>query len=138
MDSLVYSRLHGNLAALKLNTVESILDSYLQAAVSEEKSFAEVLDYLIDEELKARTASAIQSRLNLSGIPVHKSLDDFDFSFQPSIDRNIIRELRTLRFIHNCENVVLLGPPETVSSRTYHYHDRSCKVPFSSLTSHRL
>jgi DNA replication protein DnaC len=111
MDSLVYSRLHGNLAALKLNTVESILDSYLQAAVSEEKSFAEVLDYLIEEELKARTASAIQSRLNLSGIPVHKSLDDFDFSFQPSIDRNIIRELRTLRFIHNCENVVLLGPP---------------------------
>lgn len=111
MDSVVYNRLHGNLAALKLNTVESIVDSYLQAAVSEDKSFVEVLDYLVDEEVKARTASANENRLRLSAIPVRKLLDDFDFSFQPTIDKNVIRELRTLRFIHNCENVVFLGPP---------------------------
>jgi DNA replication protein len=49
--------------------------------------------------------------LNWSGFPFRKTIDDFDFSFQPSIDRSLIDELMTLRFIHNMENVVFLGPP---------------------------
>jgi len=110
MDSVVYSRLHSNLAIMKLNTVDSILDSYLESAISEEKSFTEILDYLMDQELKARTASAIEQRTRLSAIPVKKYLDDFDFSFQPSIDKNVVKELRSLRFINNTENIVLLGP----------------------------
>jgi len=110
MDNVVYARLHSNLAALKLNTVESVVDSYLESAMSEGKSFTEIMDYLMDQELKARTASAIEQRTRLSGIPVKKNLDDFDFSFQPSIDKNVVKELRTLRFVHNAENIVLLGP----------------------------
>jgi len=110
MDSVVYSRLHSNLSALKLNTLDSILDSYMESTLSGEKSFTEMLDYLIEQEMKARTTSAIESRMRLSKVPVKKSLDDFDFSFQPSIDRNVVSELRTLRFIHNAENLVLLGP----------------------------
>jgi len=109
MDSVVYSRLHSNLSALKLNTLDSILDSYMESTLSGEKSFTEMLDYLIEQEMKARTTSAIESRMRLSKVPVKKSLDDFDFSFQPSIDRNVVSELRTLRFIHNAENLVLLG-----------------------------
>lgn len=110
MDNISYTRLHSNLAALKLNTLETIVDSYLESALSEGKSFMEILDYLIDQELKARTASAIEQRTRLSAIPVKKSLDDFDFAFQPSLDKNVIKDLRSLRFIHNTENVVLLGP----------------------------
>jgi len=110
MDSLVHERVHSNLATLKLDTVESILDSYLESALSEGKSAIEILDYLMVQEINARKASIIEYRLMLSGISARKNLDDFDFTFQPSIDQNVIRDLRSLRFIHNCENVVLLGP----------------------------
>lgn len=110
MDNVVYPRLHSNLVALKLTTMESILDSYLESAMSGNKSFTEILDYLVEQELNARSASTIEYRTRLSKISVPKNLDDFDFSFQPSIDKNVIKELRTFRFIHNSENVVLLGP----------------------------
>ena len=49
--------------------------------------------------------------LNWSGFPFWKTVDDFDFSFQPSIDRSVMDDLMTLRFMHNTENVVFLGPP---------------------------
>ena len=49
--------------------------------------------------------------LNWSDIPFRKTVDDFEFSFQPSIDRSVIDDLMTLRYIHNSENVVFLGPP---------------------------
>lgn len=111
MDNIVYERVHSNLSALRLDTIESIMDSYLESAISEGKSFMEVLDYLVGQELNVRKAVSIEHRMRLSGIPTKKSLEDFDFSFQPSIDQNVIRDLRSLRFIHNCENVVLLGPP---------------------------
>jgi len=53
----------------------------------------------------------IEMRLRYSGIPFRKTIEQFDFSFQPSIYRNTINELLTLRFLHNKENVVFLGPP---------------------------
>jgi DNA replication protein DnaC len=49
--------------------------------------------------------------MRLAGFPIEKRLDDFDFKFQPSIDRASIRELASMRFIHNVENIVFLGPP---------------------------
>ena len=111
MESLAYERLHANLIALKLGTVETTIDSYLELATTEGKSLVEIMDYLLDEEVRARNNSALETRMKLAGFPVKKTLDDFDFSFQPSIDPAVIKELRTLRFIHNAECVVALGPP---------------------------
>jgi DNA replication protein DnaC len=54
-------------------------------------------------------------RTELARFPFIKTLDQFDFGFQPSIDERLVRELATLRLIANAENVVLLGPP--VSAR---------------------
>ena len=50
-------------------------------------------------------------RINMAGFPFRKSLDDFDFEFQPSINKEQIMELATMRFVHNQENAVFLGPP---------------------------
>ena len=47
----------------------------------------------------------------MSGFPIKRTLDDFDFSFQPSIDKRQIDELATMRFVENTENIVFLGPP---------------------------
>jgi len=50
-------------------------------------------------------------RLQLAHLPFVKTFDQFDFGFQPSIDEKQIRELRSLRFVHEASNVILLGPP---------------------------
>jgi DNA replication protein DnaC len=53
----------------------------------------------------------VSARLQLAHLPFIKTFDHFDFSFQPSIDERQIRELRSLRFIHEASDVILLGPP---------------------------
>ena len=111
MSNLAYERLHANLAKLKLNTVGTILDNYLEIAAKEGKTTMEVLDYLIDQEKHAKDASSRETRMKLAGFPVKKRLEDFDFEFQPSIDKAVISDLALLRFIYNAENVVFLGPP---------------------------
>jgi DNA replication protein DnaC len=109
--SLAYERLHVNLEKLKLNTIATILDSYLELAAKNDHSTLEILDHLMEEERSAKDASAIACKMRFAGFPVEKSLDDFNFKFQPSIDKKVIKELTTLRFLHNTENVVFLGPP---------------------------
>lgn len=90
MSNLAYERLHANLHHLKLNTVDAILDNYLEIAAKEEKTTLEVLDYLMDQEKHAKDAASQETRMRLAGFPVKKRLEDFDFDFQPSIDRAII------------------------------------------------
>ena len=109
--SLAYERLHDNLGKLKLNTIAEILDSYLEIAAKEERSVLEILDHLLEEEQRTKQARNIEFKMRLAGFPVRKTLEDFDFKFQPSIDEKVIKELTTLRFLHNNENVVFLGAP---------------------------
>ena len=111
MSALAYERVHDNLKHLKLTTIESLLDNYLEIAAKEERSTLEVLDYLFDQELKSKEDRARGLRLRMAGFPMEKRLDDFDMSFQPSLDPAVIRDLASLRFIHHTENVVFLGPP---------------------------
>lgn len=111
MSCLEYERLHHNLKLLDLATIESILDNYLEIAAKESKSTIEILDYLVAQEVQSKEARSFDLRMKLAGFPVQKRLDDFDFKFQPSIDKASIKEIASLKFIHNCENVVFLGPP---------------------------
>lgn len=109
-NTLTYERLHCNLERLKLNKISEILDNYLERANKEKLSLIEALDYLIDTERTNKDDTSLIMRVKLAGFPYPKTLEQFDFSFQPSIDTSIINELKTVRFIHNQENVLLLGP----------------------------
>lgn len=111
MSNLAYERLHANLQHLKLDTIDTILDNYLEIAAKDGKTTLDVLDYLVDQEKKIKEASSQERRMRLAGFPVKKGFDGFDFEFQPSIDRSVISDLASLRFVHNAENVVFLGPP---------------------------
>ncbi len=71
----------------------------------------EVLDHILSQEAQAKKKRAVDSQIQMSGFPFQKSVDAFDFSFQPSIDKNQILELATMRFVENKENVVFLGTP---------------------------
>ncbi|AKB30475.1 Mobile element protein [Methanosarcina siciliae T4/M] len=111
MNNFSYERLHNNLQYLKLNTVEELLENYLEIAARDNKTTMEVLDYLFEQEKKHREAVAIERKMKSAAFPVKKTLDEFDFEFQSSIDKKVIEDLATLRFVHNSENVVFLGPP---------------------------
>ena len=111
MSQQEYERLHHNLLLLDLITFESILDNYLEIAAKDERSTIEILDYLIAQEVQSKETRSLDLRMRLAGFPMEKRLDDFDFKFQPSIDKASIKEMASLKFVHNAENVVFLGPP---------------------------
>src|SRR5512135_305744 len=104
-------RLQTSLNGLGLKAVEARLESLLEQASKKEPSYADFLDELLSCEIDARRSRYLRARLQLAHLPFVKTFDQFDFSFQPSIDERQIRELRTLRFIHEASNVILLGPP---------------------------
>ena len=111
MNNFSYERLHNNLQYLKLNTIEEILDNCLELAARDSRTTMEVLDHLFEQERKHIEAVAIERRMKSAVFPVRKTLEEFDFEFQSSIDKKVIEDLATLRFVHNAENVVLLGFP---------------------------
>lgn len=111
MTEFTMDRLRENLEALKMKNTLEILDNYLERAVAEDLNIVDVLDHIFAEEAKSKRKRAYEKQVQMSGFPIKKTLDDFDFSFQPSIDKRQIDELATMRFLENGENVVFLGPP---------------------------
>ena len=104
-------RLQTALNGLGLKAIEARLEGLLEQASKKEPSYADFLDELLSCEVEARRSRYLRARLQLAHLPFVKNFEQFDFSFQPSIDERQIRELRTLRFVHEASNVVLLGPP---------------------------
>ena len=104
-------RLHTLLAELKLSEADTLLESHLQRASQADRPYAEFLLDLLDAEARARKEERFRQALKRTKLPAMKTLEQFDFGFQPSIDQSQIRELRTLRFVHEAGNVVFLGPP---------------------------
>ena len=86
------------------NTLE-ILDNYLERAVAENLNIVDLLDHIFAEEAKSKRKRAYEKQIQMSCFPIKKTLDDFDFSFQPSIDKRQIDELAAMRFLENAEHV---------------------------------
>jgi DNA replication protein DnaC len=103
--------LQSALSGLGLKAIEARLENLLEQASKTEPSYADFLSDLLGCEVDARRSRYLRARLQLAHLPYLKNFDQFDFSFQPSIDERQIRELRTLRFVHEASNVILLGPP---------------------------
>ena len=91
MNDLTYEHLHHNLKLLKLTTLESILDNYLEISIKEGKSFVEILDYIVEQEIQSKEARSKAVRMRIADFPFGKRLSDFDFKYQPSIDKAGIR-----------------------------------------------
>ena len=106
-----YQRLRGHLAYLGLTAAAEHLSAELDGALAERRSPTQVLERLLDLEVEATKARRLRGRLRFAHYPVHKTLAEFDFDFQPSLDRQQVAELSTLRFVEERRNVILLGPP---------------------------
>ncbi|MCL2459718.1 MAG: IS21-like element helper ATPase IstB [Desulfobulbus sp.] len=110
MDEFVMDRLRENLVSLKMKNTLEILDNYLERAVKDNLNIVDVLDHIFSEEAMFKRKRAVETQIMTSGFPMKKTLDTFDFTFQPSIDRRQIEELATMRFMETAENIVFLGP----------------------------
>lgn len=107
----VITRLHEAADALGLTEIDHLVEAQLELAAREQPSYADFLNGLLVAEVQARRARYLKTRTRLAHLPYSKSLEQFDFGFQPSIDERQIRELQTLRFVHEASNVIFLGPP---------------------------
>lgn len=104
-------RLHDQLQELTLTEADAVAESHLEQAAGQSRPYADFLVDLLDVELTARRARRLRTRLNMAHLPYHKTLEQFDFDFQSSLDERQIRELQTLRFVAEAHNVIFLGPP---------------------------
>lgn len=103
--------LEQNLKRLKLRHMRDTLDAINEVALAEEPSYLDFLAYLVQEEIAGREATQRQRRLKAARFPAWRTLDEFDFSFQTSVSQQTMRDLATLEFVRNRENLILLGPP---------------------------
>jgi len=108
---IALERARQHLLALGLKDTAEALDAHLERAAQREVSYADFLADLLEAELAVRRRRYLETRTKLARLPFRKTLDDFDFDAQPSVDRRQVRELATLQFLAHAENVILLGPP---------------------------
>ncbi|OLO12731.1 AAA family ATPase [Chromohalobacter japonicus] len=99
------------LSRLKMEHLQASLDSLCEHASKQDLNYREFLEQALLQEWGGRHQKGLESRLKQARLPWIKTLEQFDFSFQPSIDHKIVRELAGLGFVERSENVVLLGPP---------------------------
>ena len=111
MTVLTHERVRNNLEKLRLERMAQVLDSVAEEAAKADIPYLDFLDRLLEEEAAARYQRTVAFKTRMAHFPFTKTLDQFDFSFQPSVDQRQIKELTTLRFIDNGENVIFLGPP---------------------------
>ncbi len=107
----LYQQLRGHLAALKLSAAAEHLPSVLATADAEAWSTTATLEHLLAREVEATEARKLAGRLRFASLPTPATLADFDFDAAPGVDRKLIDELATCRYLDTATNVLLIGPP---------------------------
>ncbi len=108
MDDLTF--LKPKLSRLKLSGILETLPIRLEQAMQEKWSFSQFLDLLLTDEIERRDYKQLARRLVKSNLDPDKTLETFDFTFNPRIHQPTIRELATCNFMQKKENVFFLGP----------------------------
>jgi len=111
MSELITARIRAHATRLGLPGIAE--DPAALAARAEQASlgYLDFLDLVLGEEAGLKDSRRCRAALHASGLPHHKTLEEFDFAFQPGLDVRKIRDLAALAFIEAKANVALLGPP---------------------------
>lgn len=107
--SVLYKRLKD----FKLSGISANLAERLSFANDKELGYLEFLELLCEDEFNNRNQNSYKKRLAKAKIPDNKSLDAFDFSFQPSINKKQFNDVYTCQFIRNKANAIFIGNPGT-------------------------
>ena len=104
-------RVFAALKRLQLTHLRETLAAVLSEAAKEEWTYLEFLDQILRREVDAKQGKRIRMGMQIAHFPCVRTIEGFDFSFQPSADERLIRELSTGSFIAHGENILIFGPP---------------------------
>jgi DNA replication protein DnaC len=107
----MYQKLLNNLEALKLEKIYSYLPNYLDSIAKSNVSIIDAMLHLTEKELAFRSERASKTQIAVSGFPFLKTLEDFDFDYQPSVNKPQMYDFCSLRFMANAENLLFYGSP---------------------------
>lgn len=110
-NSLTTDRIRETATKLGLTHLTEVITQLVDRAEQAQMGYLDFVDLLLEEELGLREGRRFRNALKLSGLPHHKTLEEFDFAFQPELDARKVRDLATLEFVRAKSNVALLGPP---------------------------
>lgn len=114
-DDGLRERLRGHLARLGLNDLDDRIDAHLDAAVKGRPSYLQLFEKVLGDAGRRREQRT-ENRIAKSGLTVRKSLTAFDWDFQPKIDRALVEDLSTLRFVERRDDVLFTGKSGTGKS----------------------
>ena len=106
-----YNKLLNNLEILKLSKIKENLDIYIDLINTKKKDIVDSLYELTSLEIQLMEEKAIQGCVKTAGFPYEKTFEDFDFSFQPTINKDELLDLKNLRFLEKHENIIFIGSP---------------------------
>lgn len=111
MEQLINERLQDNLQRLKMTRAVEVLDDIVKEAERDKSSYLAFLDHLLEEEVAAKEKRRVQTAMKTAGLPAAKTIEEFDFSFHPDLNKKTVMSLFDLTFIKKHQNVIFLGPP---------------------------
>lgn len=103
--------LEDKLKYLRLSAIRASLDARNQYAMEHQLSYLEFFEMLVEDECANRKSNALRQRMLKSKLKTNKTLESFDFAFQPELDKKLIQELMGCRFIPEKRNIVFMGKP---------------------------
>ena len=111
MEQLTQERLQENLKRLKMTRAAEILDTVVSQAEHDGGSYLAFLDHLLEEEVAAKERRRVHTAMKIAGLPSAKTIEEYDFTFHPHLDKKSVMELFDLSILPKHENVIFLGPP---------------------------
>ncbi len=105
--------LKSRLRDFKLSGIYNSIEDRLSYAKEKSLSYIEFLELIMEDEVNNRINNSYKKRYSKAKLPGYKTVEDFDFSFQPSIDKRLINDCLTCNFIKDRSNIVFIGNPGT-------------------------
>lgn len=96
---------------LELYGLKNSLSNETDYIINNKMSFLEGLNHFLKNEVKYREINRADANIKIAHFPYLKEIKDFDFDYQPSINRDVIKDLSTLRFIEEKKNILFMGSP---------------------------
>lgn len=111
MAEMIKERVADNLEKLRLNRIKEIFPEVLTQAETDNLTHLTLLDRLLTEEIVVKEDRRLKTALKIAGLPFEKTIEEYDFSFHPELDKRSVMNLFELSFIQQKENAIFLGPP---------------------------
>ena len=103
--------LKSRLKSFKLSGMYNAVDERLSFAKDKSLSYQEFLELLLEDEENSRRENSYKKRYSRAKLPCLKRIEDFDFSFQPDMDRRSVNDFATCQFIQERKNIIFIGKP---------------------------